>query len=123
MGNINLDTDFYESEDPIWNPALLTIPVPGIRRMVNLAADLDDVIHLSIGQPDFKPPGHVIQAGVDALNAGQLSRLAIADRVLESRVAAISADAIDSGRQINGAVMTVVIQGLAQDGEKLILTE
>ena len=59
----------------------------------------------------------------DALNAGQLSRLAIADRVLESRVAAISADAIDSGRQINGAVMTVVIQGLAHDGEKLILTE
>ncbi len=71
MGNINLDTDFYESEDPIWNPALLTIPVPGIRRMVNLASDLDNVIHLSIGQPDFKPPGHVIQAAVDALNAGQ----------------------------------------------------
>ena len=71
MGNSNLDTDFYESEDPIWNPALLTIPVPGIRRMVNLAADMDDVIHLSIGQPDFKPPEHVIQAGVDALYAGQ----------------------------------------------------
>ncbi|EKF74132.1 aminotransferase [Alcanivorax hongdengensis A-11-3] len=71
MGNINLDTDFYESEDPIWNPALLTIPVPGIRRMVNLAANLEDVIHLSIGQPDFKPPQHVIQAGVDAFQAGQ----------------------------------------------------
>ena len=48
MGGINLDTDFYESEDPIWNPALLTIPVPGIRRMVNLAADLDDVIHFPL---------------------------------------------------------------------------
>ena len=71
MGNINLDTDFYESEDPIWNPALLTSPVPGIRRKFNLASDLDNVIHLSIGQPDFKPPGHVIQAAVDALNAGQ----------------------------------------------------
>ncbi|MDX1804025.1 MAG: pyridoxal phosphate-dependent aminotransferase [Alcanivorax sp.] len=71
MGNINLDTDFYESEDPIWNPALLTIPVPGIRRMVNLASTMDDVIHLSIGQPDLKPPDHVIQAGVDALQAGQ----------------------------------------------------
>ena len=34
MSSINLDTDFYETEDPIWNPALLTIPVPGIRRMV-----------------------------------------------------------------------------------------
>lgn len=71
MSNINLDTDFYETEDPIWNPALLAIPVPGIRRMVNLAATMDDVIHLSIGQPDLKPPRHVVDAAVDALQAGQ----------------------------------------------------
>lgn len=71
MSNINLDTDFYETEDPIWNPALLTIPVPGIRRMVNLASTMEDVIHLSIGQPDLKPPEHVVQATVDALQAGQ----------------------------------------------------
>ncbi|ASK34998.1 pyridoxal phosphate-dependent aminotransferase [Alloalcanivorax mobilis] len=71
MSGINLDTDFYETEDPIWNPALHTIPVPGIRRMVNLAATMDDVIHLSIGQPDLKPPRHVVEATIDALNAGQ----------------------------------------------------
>ncbi|AMX01927.1 pyridoxal phosphate-dependent aminotransferase [Microbulbifer thermotolerans] len=67
----SLDFDFYESEDPLWNPALLTIPVPGIRKMVNLAATMDDVIHLSIGQPDAPAPPHVIQAAVDALEAGQ----------------------------------------------------
>ncbi|WP_193161411.1 pyridoxal phosphate-dependent aminotransferase [Microbulbifer hainanensis] len=66
-----VDFDFYESEDPVWNPALLTIPVPGIRKMVNLAATMDDVIHLSIGQPDAPAPPHVIQAAVDALQAGQ----------------------------------------------------
>jgi aminotransferase len=71
MSSINLDTDFYETEDPIWNPALLTIPVPGIRRMVNLASTMEDVIHLSIGQPDLKPPEHVVEAAVDALLAGQ----------------------------------------------------
>ncbi|MBA3980975.1 MAG: aspartate aminotransferase, partial [Alcanivorax sp.] len=65
------DLDFYESEDPIWNPALLTIPVPGIRRMVNLAAHLEDVIHLSIGQPDMSAPQHVVDAAVEALQAGQ----------------------------------------------------
>jgi len=67
----SLDLDFYESEDPIWNPALLTIPVPGIRKMVNLAASMEDVIHLSIGQPDIPPPEHVIEATVDALHAKQ----------------------------------------------------
>ncbi|WP_237067295.1 pyridoxal phosphate-dependent aminotransferase [Microbulbifer guangxiensis] len=66
-----LDFDFYESEDPVWNPALLTIPVPGIRKMVNLAATMDDVIHLSIGQPDAPTPPHVVQATIDALEAGQ----------------------------------------------------
>ncbi|WP_105103638.1 pyridoxal phosphate-dependent aminotransferase [Microbulbifer pacificus] len=66
-----LDFDFYESEDPVWNPALLTIPVPGIRKMVNLAATMDDVIHLSIGQPDAPTPPHVVRAAVEALNAGQ----------------------------------------------------
>jgi aminotransferase len=67
----SIDLDFYESEDPIWNPALLTIPVPGIRKMVNLAATMDDVIHLSIGQPDMPAPAHVVEATVDALEAGQ----------------------------------------------------
>ncbi|WP_346837239.1 pyridoxal phosphate-dependent aminotransferase [Microbulbifer sp. SAOS-129_SWC] len=66
-----LDFDFYESEDPVWNPALLTIPVPGIRKMVNLAATMEDVIHLSIGQPDAPVPPHIIGAAVDALEAGQ----------------------------------------------------
>ncbi|RCX28047.1 pyridoxal phosphate-dependent aminotransferase [Thioalbus denitrificans] len=67
----SLDHDFYESEDPIWNPALLAIPVPGIRRMVNMAAEMDDVIHLSIGQPDMPAPDNIIEATVDALRAGQ----------------------------------------------------
>ncbi|QIB67056.1 pyridoxal phosphate-dependent aminotransferase [Kineobactrum salinum] len=67
----DLDIDFYESEDPIWNPALLAIPMPGIRKMVNLASTMNDVIHLSIGQPDLPAPTHVVEATVDALRAGQ----------------------------------------------------
>lgn len=65
------DADFYESEDPIWNPALLTVPMPGIRKMVNLAATMEDVIHLSIGQPDLPAPPSVVEATIEALQAGQ----------------------------------------------------
>lgn len=71
MTSKDLDFDFYESENPIWNPALLTIPVPGIRKMVNLAATMENVIHLSIGQPDVPVPEHVVEASIDALRAGQ----------------------------------------------------
>jgi len=67
----NLDIEMYESEDPIWNPALRTMPIPGIRKMVNMAASLPDVIHLSIGQPDLPAPANVVDAAVAALRAGQ----------------------------------------------------
>ena len=65
------DTDrFEQSEDPMWSPSLQAIPVPGIRRMINRAAELEDVVHLSIGQPDFATPAHIIDAHIAALQAG-----------------------------------------------------
>jgi aminotransferase len=54
-----------------WNPAMQAIPVSGIRRMINRAAELEDVLHLSIGQPDFPTPRHIIDAHIHALEAGQ----------------------------------------------------
>ena len=67
----SLDIDLYESEDPIWNPAMMAIPVPGIRKMVNMAANMEDVIHLSIGQPDLPAPENVVNATIEARRAGQ----------------------------------------------------
>ena len=54
-----------------WNPALEALPMSGIRRMFNLAAKMEDVIHLSIGQPDFPTPEHIIEAHIAALRAGK----------------------------------------------------
>lgn len=71
MTGFNPKLDYDASEDPMWHPALRALPVPGIRRMVNLAADLDDVVHLSLGQPDFPTPEHIIEEHVRALRAGQ----------------------------------------------------
>lgn len=63
--------EYYDSTEPMWTPALQAIPMPGIRRMINTAAAMDDVIHLSIGQPNFPAPPHVIEAHIDALRNGQ----------------------------------------------------
>lgn len=65
------DADLYDIEEPMWSPSLHAIPVPGIRRMVNMAAKLDDVIHLSIGQPNFPTPRHIVDAHIHALENGQ----------------------------------------------------
>lgn len=66
-----VELEYSETPEPMWNPALRALPIPGIRRMVNMAAEMDDVIHLSIGQPDFPVPDHVIEAHIDALRYGQ----------------------------------------------------
>ena len=61
----------YVRDRMVWNPAMHAIPISGIRRMVNRAAELEDVVHLSIGQPDFPTPRHIIDAHIHALENNQ----------------------------------------------------
>lgn len=43
----------------------------GIRKFFDIAAEMDDVISLSIGEPDFKTPWNIREAGVESLKAGK----------------------------------------------------
>jgi aminotransferase len=47
------------------------LPPSGIRRYFDIAATMDDVVTLGIGEPDFATPGHITEAAVDSLRAGQ----------------------------------------------------
>ena len=53
------------------NPALLEIPPSGIRRFFDIANEMEDVISLSIGEPDFVTPWHVRQEGIRSLEDGK----------------------------------------------------
>lgn len=44
----------------------LAIPASGIRRIYELASELDDVIQLSVGEPERPVAEHILQAGADA---------------------------------------------------------
>jgi aminotransferase len=46
------------------------IPKSGIRKMFDLAQKYTDVINLSIGEPDFDTPPHIIEAAIRAMKAG-----------------------------------------------------
>jgi aminotransferase len=46
------------------------IPPSGIRRFFDIAATMDDVISLGIGEPDFVTPQTVLDAGMASLRAG-----------------------------------------------------
>jgi aminotransferase len=43
----------------------------GIRRFFDIAATMQDVISLGIGEPDFDTPGHIIEAGIESLRKGR----------------------------------------------------
>lgn len=49
------------------NTKIKDIEVSGIRRFYNMVSDIDGVISLTIGQPDFPTPKHVKQAGIQAI--------------------------------------------------------
>jgi len=47
-----------------------SIPPSGIRRFFDIAATMEDVISLGIGEPDFDTPAPIVEAGIDALQHG-----------------------------------------------------
>lgn len=43
----------------------------GIRRYFDIAATMDDVVTLGIGEPNFVTPQHIVEAGINSLKTGQ----------------------------------------------------
>jgi aspartate aminotransferase len=46
------------------------VPGSGIREIYNRVAGRDDVLHLEVGEPDFRTPEHIVRAGVEAAERG-----------------------------------------------------
>lgn len=49
------------------NQRVKDIEISGIRKFSNMVSDFDDLISLTIGQPDFPTPNHVKKAGIHAI--------------------------------------------------------
>jgi len=49
------------------NKRVLNIEISGIRKFSNMVSGVEDMISLTIGQPDFQTPPHVKQAGIAAI--------------------------------------------------------
>jgi aminotransferase len=50
-----------------------SVPPSGIRRFFELAEELDDVISLGVGEPDFSAPWRAREAAIDSLERGRTS--------------------------------------------------
>jgi aminotransferase len=50
---------------------IASVPPSGIRRFFDIAATMDDVISLGIGEPDFVTPDPILSAGINSLKEGE----------------------------------------------------
>jgi len=50
---------------------IASVPPSGIRRFFDIAATMEDVISLGIGEPDFTTPEPILRAGIEALGRGE----------------------------------------------------
>ncbi len=53
------------------NPVVRDIPPSGIRKFFDIAAEMDDVISLGVGEPDFVTPWHIRDEGIYSLEKGK----------------------------------------------------
>ncbi len=57
-------------EKSILSKRVQRIPPSGLRRFFDISATMDDVISLGIGEPDFRTPAHIMEAGVKSIQNG-----------------------------------------------------
>ena len=69
------------------------VPPSGIRRFFELAEEMDDIISLGVGEPDFSAPWAAREAAIASLERGQTSYTANrGKRELRERIARFEAD-------------------------------
>lgn len=57
--------------DSLINKTLLDMKPSGIRRFFDLAHEMEDVISLSVGEPDYSTPWHIREVGIRTLERGK----------------------------------------------------
>ena len=55
----------------VLNKTVTEMKPSGIRKFFDIAATMDDVISLGVGEPDFQPPWQIRKAGIESLERGK----------------------------------------------------
>lgn len=122
-----LDLSSYVSE------RVQETPPSGIRRFFDIAATMDDVISLGIGEPDFVSPDPVLDAGIESLEAGRTnytSNAGIAE--LRALIAADYEERFGLSYDSEGEVLVTVgcseamqlaMQALLDPGDEVLIPE
>jgi len=110
------------------------VPPSGIRRYFDIAATMDDVVSLGIGEPDFVTPEPILRAGIASLtrgstaytsNAGIMELREAVTQMLTSRYGAQSYDAEKEVLITVGVseAMYLIMQAILDPGDEVIVPQ
>lgn len=110
-----------------------SIPPSGIREFFEIAATMDDIISLGIGEPDFVSPDPIVDAGHASLNAGNTGYTANAGK---EELRTLIADEYDDRYGVDydpeseilitvgcSEAMQVTMQALLDPGDEVLIPE
>lgn len=110
-----------------------TVPPSGIRRFFEIAATMDEVISLGIGEPDFVSPQPVIDAAVESLRQGKTGYTANAGlmqlrELIAGEMQRLHGVHYEAGRQIIVTVgaseaMQIAMLALLEPGDEILIPE
>ncbi len=117
----------------ILSPAVQSVPPSGIRRFFDIAAEMDDVISLGVGEPDFVTPWTIRESCVYGLEQGYTSYTANRGMPeLRDEIVRHYADryglAYDSGEEVLVTVgvseaLDLVMRALLAPGDEVLIPE
>ena len=55
----------------VLSQTVVNTPKSGIRKFFDLMSTMDDVVGLTVGEPDFQTPWHIREAGIESLEKGK----------------------------------------------------
>ena len=113
---------------------VLSIPPSGIRRYFDIAATMEDVVSLGIGEPDFITPAPILQAGIESLRRGNTAYTSNAGMIeLRSAVAEMltrryNGPAYDPEKEVLITVgvseaMSLIMQAILDPGDEVIVPQ
>jgi aspartate aminotransferase/aminotransferase len=108
------------------------LPRSGIREVMELARQMDDVIVLVVGEPSFNTPAHIIDAAARAAHAGTTkytpnaglpgSRSAVAERYSQRWGRPVTpAEVLVTAGAVNA--LAAIVAAIAEEGDEILIPD
>ncbi len=115
------------------NPTVTELRPSGIRRFFDIAEEMDNVISLGVGEPDFLTPWHIREAGIASLESGKTRYTANRGlKVLREEIAKYNSRRFGLKYDANSEILVTVggseaidgaIRALVSAGDEVLIPE